>query len=214
MRLTPVGDAALLAAFDDPDLLDANRRVRALEAALLERRPAGLLDLIPAYRTLLVHVDPLVWPPDVASRFVHAATQALDLSHSETGRVVELPVRYGGAEGPDLPAVAAHTGLSEAEVTTLHATPLYLVMFIGFMPGFPYLWGMDPRLATPRLATPRLRVPARSVGIGGDQTGVYSTESPGGWRLIGRAALDLYDPSASPPTLLRAGDRVRFIPLA
>ena len=213
MRLTPVGDAALLAEFDEPDLLAANRQARALEAALLARRPPGLLDLIPAYRTLLVSFDPLTLTPDHANDMVQAAAQTLDFEHSETGRVVELPTRYGGADGPDLPAVAAHTGLSEADVVSLHAAPLYLVMFIGFMPGFPYLWGMDPRLATPRLATPRLRVPARSVGIGGDQTGVYSTESPGGWRLIGQTTQPLYNPTASPPILLRAGDRVRFVPL-
>ncbi len=163
--------------------------------------------------TLLVSFDPLQWPPSAARDEVGRLASHAGEGEALAGRLVVLPVRYGGQDGPDLAAVARHTGLSEAEVVARHAAVEYLVLFIGFMPGFPYLWGLDSALATPRLATPRRQVPAGSVGIGGDQTGVYPTVSPGGWRLIGRTPQTLYDPAVDPPTLLRAGDRVRFVPL-
>ena len=127
--------------------------------------------------------------------------------------IVTIPVCYGGQFGPDLDDVAAHTGLAPREVIALHSEPLYLVYMIGFTLGFPYLGGMDPRIATPRLTTPRTVVPAGSVGIAGNQTGVYPSASPGGWRLIGRTPLRLADPSADPPCLLRAGNRIRFVPI-
>ena len=118
---------------------------------------------------------------------------------------------YGGEAGPDLAFVASHTGLSADEVIRRHTAPRYTVYFIGFTPGFPYLGGMDVRLTTPRLETPRARVPAGSVGIAGPQTGVYPLESPGGWRIIGRTQLPLFDLAAQPPSLLSPGDEVRFV---
>lgn len=208
-----IGDTALLVEFGGGDMLAANRRVLALHRALSQRRLPGLLDLTPAYRTLLVVFDPLQWPPPSALDDVWRLASHADEGEARAGRLVELPVRYGGEDGPDLADVARHTGLSEAEVVARHTAVEYLVLFIGFMPGFPYLWGLDPALTTPRLASPRRQVPAGSVGIGGDQTGVYPTVSPGGWRLIGRTPQTLYDPRVDPPTLLRAGDRVRFVPL-
>ena len=208
-----ISDTALLVEFSEGDRLVANRRVLALHRALAEGHPPGLLDLVPAYRTLLVVFDPLQWQPTAAFDAVRRLADQIDEGAAVAGRLVELAVRYGGEDGPDLTDVARHTGLNEAEVVARHAAVEYLVLFIGFMPGFPYLWGLDPRLTTPRLATPRRQVPAGSVGIGGDQTGVYPTVSPGGWRLIGRTTQTLYDPRVDPPTLLRAGDRVRFIPL-
>ncbi|MDE2483412.1 MAG: 5-oxoprolinase subunit PxpB [bacterium] len=126
-------------------------------------------------------------------------------------RTIEIPVRYGGEDGPDLAAVAAHCGMSEAEVIRLHASAEYVVFFLGFQPGFAYLGGLDPRLATPRRATPRTVVPAGSVGIAGLQTGIYPQRAPGGWQLIGRTETRLFDWRSDPPALLRAGDRVRFV---
>ncbi|MCW5850999.1 MAG: 5-oxoprolinase subunit PxpB [Anaerolineae bacterium] len=208
-----IGDTALLVEFGEGDILAANRRVLALHRALADQRPVGLLDLIPAYRTLLIVFDPLHWLPATALDDVRRWASHVDEGGPLAGQLVEIPVRYGGEEGPDLANVARHTGLSQAEVVARHAAVEYLVLFIGFMPGFPYLWGLDPSLTTPRLATPRRQVPAGSVGIGGDQTGVYPTASPGGWRLIGRTTQTLYNPAVDPPTLLRAGDRVRFLPL-
>ena len=131
----------------------------------------------------------------------------------KTGRLVEIPVTYGGEFGPDLHVVAAHSGLSAAEVVRRHSTAEYLVYFLGFQPGFAYLGGLDPQLATPRRSEPRLAVPAGSVAIGGAQTAIYPATSPGGWQLIGHTDLHLFDPAANPPSLLQAGDRVRFVAL-
>lgn len=213
-HLTLVGDAAVLVEFRDRDLIAANRAARALGQALVAAAPAWLRDVTPAYRTLLVGFDPLVSAPGAVAAAVESAVSQLDIEHSAPGRLVEIQARYGGDHGPDLADVARLTGLSEAEVVARHTGAVYTVMFIGFMPGFPYLSGLDPSLATPRLATPRRAVPVGSVGIGGDQTGVYPLVSPGGWRLIGRTPLTLYDPRRDPPTLLRAGDQVRFVAIA
>jgi KipI family sensor histidine kinase inhibitor len=128
-------------------------------------------------------------------------------------RRIEIPVRYGGESGPDLAGVARHAGLSQQRVVELHAAAEYLVYFVGFATCFPYLGGLPPELATPRLPAPRKQVPVGSVAIGGAQAGIYPISSPGGWRIIGRTPRPLFDPSASPPPLLRMGDRVRFIPL-
>jgi KipI family sensor histidine kinase inhibitor len=127
-------------------------------------------------------------------------------------RSVEIPVRYGGESGPDLADVAAHTGLTPERVIEMHAAGDYLVYFVGFMPGFAYLGGLAPELSTPRLSAPRTKVRAGSVAIGGNQTGVYPMESPGGWRIIGHTSAKLFDPAAAEPTLLKMGDHVRFTP--
>ena len=126
------------------------------------------------------------------------------------GRDIDIPVIYGGDDGPDLEAVARHTGLAAADVAARHAAGRYVVFFLGFQPGFAYLGGLDAALHTPRRREPRLAVPSGSVGIGGEQTGIYPSRSPGGWQLIGRTALALFDPARNPPTLLLPGDRVRF----
>jgi KipI family sensor histidine kinase inhibitor len=126
-------------------------------------------------------------------------------------RTVEVPVRYGGADAPDLVDVATIHGMTPAEVVRIHSSAQYLVYFLGFSPGFPYMGGLPPELATPRLATPRRLVPAGSVGIGGDHTGIYPVASPGGWRIIGRTPLEIFRADRDPPTLLQMGDYVRFI---
>ena len=143
----------------------------------------------------------------LAKLFIGAGGEDMDAP----GRTVEIPVAYGGAHGPDLADVAAHTGLAPAEVVRRHAGGEYVVYLLGFLPGFAFMGGLAPELATPRRTEPRLTVPARSVGIGGAQTGIYPLASPGGWQLIGRTALELFDPQAAEPTLLRPGDRVRFV---
>lgn len=151
----------------------------------------------------------------VANAAEPSATPASRATHRfpAFGRVIELPVQYGGAEGPDIEAVARHAGLSVASLIERHAATEYTVYFLGFQPGFAYLGGLDPALATPRRKEPRVRVPAGSVGIGGEQTGVYPMSSPGGWQLIGRTSTVLFDPDRDPPSLLEPGDRVRFVPV-
>ena len=206
-----VGEGGLLVEFANEISPEVNRRVRTLLAALDATPPPGLLDLIPAYRTLLVLYDPLRLTDD--QLITHLASLKLEEASAPPARTVTIPVIYGGEYGPDLDAVAAHCGLTPEEVIVRHSSAIYLVYFIGFSPGYPYLGGLDPALHTPRLTQPRLVVPAGTVAIGGQQTGIYPQATPGGWRLIGRTPTRLYDPTASEPFLLRPGDEVRLRPI-
>ncbi len=210
LRIRPVGEGARLVELGEVTP-ETTAHARALADRLLDEPLPGILDVLPAYRTVLIRFDSCrVTGQDVDTR-VRAALEDLEsIPHGE-GRVVEIPVCYGHEYGPDLEDVAEHTGLSPDEVIRQHAGALYRVEFLGFSPGFPFLSGLPPALATPRLSTPRTRVPAGSVAIGGPQTGFYPLPSPGGWRLIGRV-LDLgFDP-ARPETLPYApGDMIRFI---
>jgi KipI family sensor histidine kinase inhibitor len=172
----------------------------------------GVLEMVPTYRSLLIYYDPL----QVSLPELEAQVSELSIGEEETGdefRIVEIPTLYGGEHGPDLEFVAENAGMTETEVIALHSGTDYLVYTMGFSPGFPYLGGLDPRLNTPRLQSPRTLIPSGSVGIAETQTGVYPVASPGGWRLIGRSPLRLFDPYASPPTVINAGDRVRFVAL-
>jgi 5-oxoprolinase (ATP-hydrolysing) subunit B len=162
---------------------------------------------------LTVRFNPLQQSADAALSWLQQLwAQAENHLADGAGECVEIPVVYGGEAGPDLEWVAEQAAMSVAQVIELHASPIYQVLCIGFLPGFPYLSGLPAALATPRRETPRTSVPAGSVGIGGAQTGVYPCASPGGWQLIGRTAMRLFDRHASPPCRLRAGDRLRFIP--
>ena len=202
-------DAWLLRLAPGPD---ANARAHALATRLRADAPAWLRDVVPAWDSVGVCFDPAQIDPDAALAWLQTpldddATAAAP----PAPRTIEIPVRYGGAHGVDLDAAAAELGLTPDALIARHTAPLYSVAMIGFMPGFPYLDGLDPALALPRLATPRSHVPAGSVGIGGAQTGIYPRESPGGWRLLGRTPLTLFDPAAEPPSRLLPGDRVRFV---
>jgi len=213
-RILPAGDSALVAEYGDAIDARVNARVRQLQRALEAAGHAGLVELVPTYRSLMVHYDPMVASYATVAGLILEAAGHLPDDPREAIRVVEIPVLYGGNEGPDLADVAARAGLREAEVVALHAAGDYLVFMIGFMPGFPYLGGLPPAIATPRLATPRALVPAGSVGIAGAQTGIYPSESPGGWRLIGRTPVRLFDARLEPPALLQAGDHLRFVPVS
>lgn len=212
MTIRPSSDRSLLLSFGGEISLAAHREVARATRSLTGMR--GILNLHPAYNSVLVDFDPRL--------HTHAAAEALIrerlAAHSEDAapepRLIEIPMVYGGDAGPDLADVAHHTGLSEARVIELHSAAEYLVYFVGFATCFPYLGGLPPELATPRLPAPRTRIPAGSVAIGGAQAGVYPLASPGGWRIIGRTSLTLFDPALSPPPLLRMGDRVRFVPAA
>ena len=215
--IRPAGEGAAWVRFGDPTstLVDAalNRRVHALARALAADLGADLGEAVPGYAALVVYYDPLALTfAQVEARIQAALAQAVE-QEERALRVVEIPVVYGGEAGPDLEFVARHNGLSEAEVAHIHSARDYPVFMMGFMPGFPYLGGMDARIAAPRLETPRSRVPGGSVGIAGEQTGIYPLESPGGWRIIGRTAARLFDPSREPPFLFAPGDVVRFRPV-
>jgi inhibitor of KinA len=212
-RLLPAGDSAIVVEYGDGIDTRINARVRLLQRALADRQLPGIVETVPTYRSLMVHYDPVVLLREAVERLIAGTAERLPEELQEPVRTVEIPVVYGGGAGPDLADVAALAGLDEQAVVDLHASGEYVVFMLGFMPGFPYLGGLPHRIATPRLATPRTLVPAGSVGIAGGQTGIYPTESPGGWRLIGRTPVPLFDPRTSPPALLEAGDRVRFVPV-
>ncbi|MFO7695108.1 MAG: 5-oxoprolinase subunit PxpB [Vicinamibacterales bacterium] len=212
-RLLPAGDSAIVVEYGDGIDLRVNARVRLLHRVLGASLPAGVVETVPTYRSLMVHYDPIVLSREAVEQWIAGSANQLRAEIPEVVRTVELPVMYGGGAGPDLADVAARAGLDEREAAALHASGDYVVFMLGFMPGFPYLGGLPARIATPRLATPRTRVPAGSVGIAGAQTGIYPSESPGGWRLIGRTPVALFDARSSPPALLDAGDRVCFVPV-
>ena len=212
-RIAPLGDCALQITLGAQICDATNAKVHALARRIRAAALPGLRDLVPAYTTLTLHYDPQIWTHETLAR---ALTPLLTKRDDATGasapaREVCLPVCYGGEYGPDLMAVAAHAGLPIETVIQHHTGALYRVYFLGFTPGFAYLGGLDPRLAMGRKATPRARVPAGSVGIAGAQTGVYPQATPGGWQIIGRTPLTLFDPGRSPPCLLAPDDRVRFV---
>ena len=211
-RYLPVGDQALAVELGNAISPDINRRVRDLLLAIEKQKITGVFDLMPSYRSLLVYYDPMA----VSLSRLKEELESLRESASEEGavakpRIVHVPTCYGGEMGPDLDFVAQHNGLTPAEVVSIHSGSDYLVYMLGFSPGFPYLGGMSERIATPRLETPRTAIPTGSVGIAEKQTGIYPTETPGGWRLIGRTPLKLFDPNRDPPALIGPGDYIRFL---
>ena len=213
MEIRPTSDRSLLISFGSAISLETHRQVVRLVRAF-EVLPPGILNLHPAYASVLIDFDPRRRRySDVEALVRERMAAAAELAVSDA-RTIEIPVCYGGAFGPDLEDVARHTGLTAGRVVELHASAQYLVYFLGFSPGFPYLGGLPTELATPRLSAPRKVVPAGSVAIGGSQTGVYPVDSPGGWRIIGRTTLRLFDAATIPPALLRIGDTVRFVPTA
>ncbi|HWX01168.1 5-oxoprolinase subunit PxpB [Collimonas sp.] len=203
-----LGENALILNTGASATLECQQRLWAI-AAKAAHWP-HVRDVVPGMNNLTILFDPLASDGRQLAEKLQAAWDADSISQ-KTGRKIEIPVVYGGDSGPDLEQVARHTGLAPGEIVKRHTAAEYIVYFIGFQPGFPYLGGLDPKLATPRRSEPRLLVPAGSVGIGGSQTGIYPAASPGGWQLIGRSELQLFDPGASPPTLLQPGDRVRFV---
>jgi inhibitor of KinA len=209
------GEQGLVVEFGNAIDPVVNAGVHRLARALAERGLEGVIEAVPSYRSLLVLFDPLVLPRERLASEVEGllAAPAVEEAPGAGGNTVELPVLYGGEFGPDLAFVARHNGLSAEEVIAIHSSCDYLVYMLGFTPGFPYLGGMSSRLAAPRLSSPRGKVPSGSVGIAGSQTGVYPVESPGGWQLIGRTPLRLFDLEAKRPFLLAPGDVVRFRPV-
>jgi inhibitor of KinA len=219
--IVPAGDRALVVEFGRTVNVALNARVRAAAEHLLARRIPGVTDVVPAYAALTLHFDPTAVAAHYRTRnpmeaMCDAVARALERAPAvprHPARTVEIPVCYGGEHGADLDEVAQRAGLTPDDVVRLHTAPLYDVYLLGFMPGFAYLGGLDRRIATPRRDVPRKRVLAGSVGIGGEQTGVYPLDSPGGWNIIGRTPLVLFRASREQPCTIAAGDRVRFVPI-
>jgi inhibitor of KinA len=218
MDFSALGDRAVLITLGDTIDEATHRRVRAVTARIDAEPPVGFVDRVPAFASVVLHYEPLLVSDDAAGRSPHdaivAALQRLLADVRDDAlpppRTVDIPVCYGGELGPDLDDVARQHGVSAQEVIDIHADGDYLVYMVGFMPGFAYLGGLSSRIATPRRQTPRMAVPAGSVGIGGEQTGVYPLVSPGGWNLIGRTPRRIFDIDRIESALLVTGDRVRF----
>ncbi len=211
VRYLPAGDTGLIVEFGNEINPAVNRRVHDLASAIRDNKVPGIIELVPTYRSLSILYDPMQQSFADLKKALDTLLGSLKEGKIAPPKVVELPVIYGGKYGPDLDFVCQHSKLSQNEVIRIHTGAAYLVYMVGFTPGFPYLGGMDERIATPRLKTPRTTIPAGSVGIAEKQTGVYPIESPGGWQLIGYTPVKLFDPSREPPVLLEPGNFVRFV---
>ena len=211
-RIVPMGDSCLSIEFDETIDPAVNARCIAVAAELERRRLAHVRDVVPGYCTVAVFFDSrLAQRSSLQVELEKAVESANERPIRQEPAPIEIAVAYGGASGPDLASVAEFSGCSEEEVIARHCAPVYRVYMLGFLPGFAYLGTVDSRIAMPRLATPRMRVAPGSVGIAGAQTGIYPCETPGGWRLIGRTSAKLFDSSRDEPSLLKAGDRVKFV---
>lgn len=214
MKIRQCGDSLLLVELEpviDPVI---NERAIQLASRIRARNARGVRDVAPGYSTLGVHFDPLQTDLGALERALQDEYAALEAVDAIADRdVIEIPVRYGGDGGPDLETVAAHAGCSTDDVIARHSRRTYRVYMLGFVPGFAYMGRVDSSIAAPRRRVPRERVPAGSVGIAGLQTGVYPVESPGGWQLIGRTSVAMFEPTRKQPSLLAAGDLVRFMPV-
>ncbi len=213
MRIVRASDSSILVTFGDTISAESNQRVLQLHGALLALAHPQIRNLHPAYSSLLVDFDPLRVTSSDVEQLISAALQS-DHNHVKRAREVNIPVCYDREFALDLDTVAQHTGLSPRQVFSLHASAEYSVFFLGFAPGFAYLGGLASELRVPRLSSPRKHVPACSVGLAGTQTGIYPFDSPGGWQIIGRAPLRMFDSSRPSPSLLEPGDRVRFIAIS
>lgn len=212
-RILPFGDAAVTIEFGEQIDPAINERVIAFAETLRSQKWKGLLDVVPTYRSVTIHVDPLCLDVDTLSERLLSLPMTAEHA-TASGREHSIPVLYGGEAGPDIQDVAAFAKLSVAETIQLHASVRYRVYMLGFSPGFPYLGLVPDVIAMPRLPTPRTSVPAGSVGIAGRQTGIYPISTPGGWRLIGRTPVALYPRHGAARFLLHPGDLVRFEPIS
>lgn len=224
VTIKSLGDAALIVQLGEGIHPSIHKRVRSLQLSLENQPFKGFMEAVPSYNNITIYYNPFVvyqaYPDKTGatsfqkvSTFLQKLVANLNEHNQLKEPIVSIPILYGGQWGPDLVDVAQHNGLTPDEVIQLHTSEDYLVYMIGFAPGFPFLGGMNQRIATPRKETPRLAIPTGSVGIAGEQTGVYPVETPGGWQIIGRTPLDLFLPQHSPPTLLQSGDKVRFLPI-
>ncbi|MBM7868415.1 5-oxoprolinase subunit PxpB [Heliomicrobium gestii] len=213
VRLLPMGDSCWLVQFDQEISPEINGKVHALAATLAQGQQRWLREIVPTYCALAVYYDPLQIDAHDVECYLWAELSLLKEGRHTLSLTWEVPVLYGGEWGPDLAPLALRSGMKPDEVIALHAGKTYHLYMLGFVPGFCYLGKVPARIAAPRHAKPRKAVPAGSIGIAGEQTGIYPIEAPGGWQIIGRTPVTLYDPRWEPPALMRPGDRVRFRPI-
>ena len=212
VRFLPCGDQAVTVEWGSTIDEHINRQVHAFARKVEALSHPAITEVVPTYRSATVHYRPEVFSYEELKQLLLSLAQG-SAEEAEELPVVEIPVCYGGEYGPDLEEVAQHCSLTPEEVIARHTAPTYRIYMLGFTPGFPYLGGMDPSIAAPRRKEPRIHIPAGSVGIAGEQTGVYPIVSPGGWQLIGRTPLRLFDPQREQPILLSAGAGIRFVPI-
>jgi KipI family sensor histidine kinase inhibitor len=208
-----MGDRSLLVELGDDISREVNQRVRMLYYSLIDRKLGGVVELIPSYATLLIIFDPLKISLAALKASTARLMECTDPSRIPKPKTVRIPVVYGGDFGPDLTWLAETHRMTPDDVIRYHSTTTYHVYMIGFTPGFPYMGEVPAEIATPRRDTPRTRVPQGSVGIAQRQTGIYPVSSPGGWQIIGRTPIRLFDPEVWPPTPLEIGDAVNFYPI-
>jgi KipI family sensor histidine kinase inhibitor len=211
MDYSRYGEDAVRIGFGDAIDLETNKAIRKLYLFLKSLQRKDIIDVIPSFRSCLIHFNSSRTSYDDFVSFLKDKEGEIVSVHVPEPGFHEIPVQYGGEYGPDMEFVCSYTGLNEEEVVEIHTATAYTVFAVGFIPGFPYMGTLDKRIYAPRLETPRLKVPEGSVGLAQLQTGIYSFESPAGWRIIGKTHIQLFDPRKEPYSLLRMGDMVRFV---
>lgn len=209
-----IGDRGVLLEFGDEISLVINEKVRRMALAIQAEAIEGILETVPTYRSLLIIYNPLLLPIEDLKKRLNQIEENLQQNPLQEPILTRIPVVYGGIYGPDLESVVKYLQTSPEEIIRLHCSKPYLIYMVGFMPGYPYMGELPQALAVPRLKTPRLLVPKGSVAIAQRQTGIYSMESPGGWQILGRTPVELFDPEKDPPALLQMGDFVQFYPIS
>lgn len=218
ISFSPLGDGAILIDFGDGISLDKNKHILAYHQSIIACPFPGFIEAVPAYTTLTVFYDPVAvgteYPYKAVKQKLKDITTTAPLAAKVNSRTVDIPVCYEDLFALDLPYVAEYNNMNEQEVIKIHCNNIYHVFFLGFAPGFPFLGGMNKNISTPRKRSPRLKIPRGSVGIAGGQTGIYPLDSPGGWQIIGRTPIKLFDSTSNPPTLLLPGDKIRFVSIS